>query len=81
MVLRKVFEQGKQAGKDISVVGFDDEKIADYMTPGLTTMKIKLVDIGKNAMELLFDKMDEKPVPGEIKVPCDLVERESVSRI
>ena len=80
-VYKYLFEQGKQAGKDISVMGFDNEMIADYMTPGLSTMKIELGMIGKKAVELLFDKMAEKPVADQIKVPCSLIERGSVAKI
>ena len=80
-VYKYLYEHGKSVGKDISVVGFDDEMIADYMTPGLTTMRIKLVDIGKNAVNLLFDKMEEKQVPSQIKVPCELKVRDSVLKI
>ncbi len=77
-VYKYLFEQGKEAAKDVSVIGFDDEIISDYMTPGLSTMKIELVEIGKQAMNLLFDKMENKEIPKEIKVPCTLVERKSV---
>ncbi|MCR5670665.1 MAG: LacI family DNA-binding transcriptional regulator [Butyrivibrio sp.] len=80
-VYKYLFEKGMQAGKDISVMGFDNEMIADYMTPGLTTMKIELGNIGKKAVELLFDKMAEKPVDDRVKIPCSLIERESVSDI
>ena len=69
---------GMQAGRDISVMGFDNEMISDYMTPRLSTMKIELGTIGKKAVELLFDKMADKPVESQIKVPCTLIERKSV---
>ena len=77
-IYKYLFEHGKCAGRDISVVGFDDEIISDFMTPGLTTMRIKLVDIGMNAMGLLLDKIEEKQVPGLVKVPCNLIVRDSV---
>ncbi|WP_026653565.1 LacI family DNA-binding transcriptional regulator [Butyrivibrio proteoclasticus] len=77
-VYKYLFEHGKEVAKDISVVGFDGEMISDYMMPGLSTMQIELAEIGKRAINLLFDKMENKEVPEEIKVPCTLVERESV---
>ena len=77
-VYQYLFEHGMQAGKDISVMGFDNEMISDYMTPRLSTMKIELGTIGKKAVELLFDKMAEKSVVDHIKVPCTLIERNSV---
>ena len=80
-VYKYLFEKGKQAGRDISIVGFDDEMISDFMTPRLTTMRIDRLQIGKSAMELLFDKMEGKEVPDEIKVPCRLIDRESVFKL
>ena len=77
-VYQYLFEQGKEVARDISVMGFDGELISDYMTPGLSTMKIELVEIGKKAVNLLFDKMENKEIPQEIKVPCSFIERESV---
>ncbi len=77
-VYQYLFEHGMQAGRDISVMGFDNENISDYMTPRLSTMKIELGAIGKKAVELLFDKMAEKPVVSQVKVPCTLIERNSV---
>lgn len=78
-VYEYLFEKGKQVGKDISVMGFDNEMIADYMTPGLTTMKIELGEIGKKAAEVLFDKMAEGAVEEQIRIPCSLIERGSVT--
>lgn len=80
-VYKYLFEKGKQAGRDISIVGFDDEMISDFMTPRLTTMRIDRLQIGKRAVELLFDKMEGKEVPDEIKVPCRLIDRESVFKL
>ena len=80
-IYKYLFEHGKQAGKDISIIGFDDEMISDFMTPGLTTMRIDLLGIGKKAIEMLFDKMEGKEVTREIKMPCRLIERASVSSI
>lgn len=80
-IYKYLFEHGKQAGKDISIIGFDDEMISDFMTPGLTTMRIDLLGIGKKAIEMLFDKMEGKEVSREIKMPCRLIERASVSNV
>ena len=79
-VYEYMFDHGKEVAKDISIMGFDNEVIADYMTPGLSTMKIELVEIGKRTMELLFDKMEGREIPDEIKVPCTLVERNSIAQ-
>ena len=76
-----LFEHGMQAGKDISVVGFDNQVISDYFLPGLTTTKIDLVGIGRTAMNLLLDKLDGKETEKLIKVPCKPIKRQSVCKI
>jgi LacI family transcriptional regulator len=75
-----LYEHNLQVGKDISVVGFDNEMQAEYMLPGLTTMKIDLVGIGKNAVDVLMDSMEGKEVPRKTSVACQLIERGSVGK-
>lgn len=82
-------EHGLTVGKDISIAGFDGEKIGEYMTPELTTMQIPLQDIGVAAVEQLLERMDKGmgPESGENleergkMLPCTLRERDSVVRI
>ena len=45
-------KRGLQAGKDIKVVGFDDETFALTMNPPLTTVKSNSVDLGYQAIYL-----------------------------
>ncbi len=52
-------EKGLVAGKDISVVGFDDQDIASYFRPGLTTARLPLYEIGRLAAELLLEMLKE----------------------
>jgi len=79
-------EQGILVGEDISVVGFDNQEIAQYCNPGLTTMKIGLGEIGAEAASILLDRLHsaEHNASADIlekKIPCSLMERESVKRI
>lgn len=81
-------EHGLKAGEDISVAGFDNQDIAEYFRPSLTTMDLPLGKIGQRAAEILFDEMDagkpeakENGEKMEIEVPCELVVRNSVKRL
>lgn len=82
-------EHGIRVGEDISVAGFDNQEMAQYCYPGLTTMKIGLGEIGAEAAGILVEKlqMENKEKDSgsarvlEKKVFCSLVERESVKRI
>lgn len=80
-------EHGIRVGEDISVVGFDNQDLAQYCYPGLTTMKIGLGEIGAGAAGILLDRLESEKdgeTPAEVlekKIPCSLIERESVKRI
>ena len=51
-------EAGLVIGKDLSVVGYDDQDIAEFMIPQLTTMRLPLVEIGRISAELLFKQIE-----------------------
>ena len=72
-------------GKDISVAGFDNERISAYFRPQLTTTELPLSEIGKLSAQLILDKLEntngdesEPSEPKVIKVPCSMVIRKSI---
>jgi LacI family transcriptional regulator len=73
-------ERGLRIPGDVSVVGYDDREIAQFMRPPLTTVVLPHGDMGAQAAEALIDGLR---LPGgrqpQIKVECPLVERESVA--
>ncbi|MBR5798850.1 MAG: LacI family DNA-binding transcriptional regulator [Lachnospiraceae bacterium] len=87
-VYDRIEEKGLKVGRDISVAGFDDQDIAAYFRPPLTTTKLPLQEIGLHAAKLLIDKIeDEENAEGaqgevtEILVPCTMQKRKSVCNI
>ena len=80
-------EQGKQAGVDMAIVGFDDQDIAEFFIPGLTTMKLPLQEVGHTAARILVEKINAGSESGfvyeekEILIPCTFVERDSVREV
>ena len=76
-------ELGLRAGRDVSVVGFDNQELSEYMIPGLTTMTLPLKEIGTTSAKLLFDQIEKGEVEmnREILIPCFFVERDSVKEI
>lgn len=48
-------DRGYTVPEDISIVGFDDTKIAAVLRPALTTVRQPLNEIGRRAVELLLD--------------------------
>lgn len=67
-------ERGLKVPQDVSVVSFDDEDLASYLRPTLTTMRIPYLEMGRRAMELVLS--DERPARSLIPMP--LQERGSV---
>lgn len=75
-------EKGLEIGKDISVFGFDDREIAEYLYPSLSTSKILLEEIGIKSSELIIKEIENESFRNKKKDPvrigCELVERKSV---
>jgi len=53
-----VREKGLNVPEDISIVGFDDIDIAQFISPPLTTVKQNLFEIGKTAIEILVKQIE-----------------------
>ena len=67
-------ERGLRVPEDLSVISFDDEYLAGYLRPRLTTMRIPYLEMGQVAMRLT---LDGNPPP-ETLVPMPIQERGSV---
>lgn len=66
----------------ISVIGFDNLNIANYCTPGLTTIGQDIFMKGKMAVDMLSKAIGEKEMQQEECVlPVEVVERESVASV
>ena len=75
-------DAGLRVPEDISIIGFDDIELAQYVTPKLTTIKQDGELIGKTAIDLLVKEIDSKTKIAEnVIVPVELIERESCKRI
>lgn len=78
-LMHTLMEEGILAGRDISVMGFDNNSIAEYYNPALTTVAQPQLEIGQKAMELLLKNIRNPDSPIEqLLLPHQLVIRESV---
>ena len=76
------YDQGVKVPDDISLMGFDDLEIAQYMTPGLTTVRQQISLKGEKAVELLIHNIDEPELAKqELILPVSVAERGSVPEI
>ena len=73
-------ERGLRIPQDVSVVGYDDREIAQFMRPALTTVVLPQYEMGIQAAETLIDgQIRAKGRQPQIKVECTLVDRDSVA--
>lgn len=69
---------------DLSIVGYDNhDVIAPWLDPPLTTIQLPHLEIGRLGVEHLLALIDGTfpagAPPPQVRIPCPLVERESVS--
>jgi DNA-binding LacI/PurR family transcriptional regulator len=76
-VLKVAQEFGLKVPDDLSVIGFDDLEMADYV--GLTTIRQPLDDSGRIAAELLLSRLADPDRPVQhVQLPLTVVVRETV---
>lgn len=76
--------RGLSIPDQLSVMSFDDEQLAAYLRPEVTTMRLPYLEMGRTATELLLDAVAaDTRLEGEaeVLVPMPLVERGSVRRL
>jgi LacI family transcriptional regulator len=63
-VMREAFELGIKVPQDLSVIGFDDIRMAEFLTPPLTTVQMSQSELAKLAFEALLKEVKkETPAP------------------
>jgi LacI family transcriptional regulator len=50
---------GRKVPDDLAIIGYDDIPMASWVTPALTTCKVKFEEMGKAAMQLLIDHIND----------------------
>ena len=80
--IKGLFEAGKSVPNDYSIVGFDDVEVAQYLTPGLTTIRQQISLKGLRAVELLLKHIENPALPKQEEIlPLELIQRGSVRNL
>ena len=80
-------ERGIAVGRDISVISFDDELLATYLRPQVTTLRLPYLEMGEIGARRLLDligapeRPTSDPASLETFVPMPLIERGSVATL
>ncbi len=73
-------QNGKSIPNDLSVIGYDDVEMCRYVTPALTTVAQPIYELGKQAADLMIERLATQLVrmlsgltgqigdPGSVKV-------------
>lgn len=83
-VIRAMREEGLSCPRAISVIGFDDDSRAASFDPPLTTVRVPLYAVAREAAGTLVAFL-EKNIPGKMKnqqklFPVEIVDRKSVKK-
>lgn len=80
-VIQAIWERGWHCPQDVSVVGFDDNPLAEQLCPPLTTVRQPIYQIAAKAMSLLIEQLipQEETVADGVILPTTLVVRRSTA--
>ncbi len=60
--MNALYEGGLQPGRDVSVVGFDDVPMAQYLHPPLTTLRQPIAEVGERVVQMLLAIIEGEPL-------------------
>jgi DNA-binding LacI/PurR family transcriptional regulator len=78
--MRQIRASGLEIPGDLSVVGFDDLYISQYLEPPLTTVRQPMRQMGRMAMETLLHIFDGPHSTHNLRVEGQLIVRQSTAR-
>jgi LacI family transcriptional regulator len=81
-LMREAYDQGINIPQDLSVVGFDDIRLSQFMIPPLTTVQMSQTELAQIAFKALMNEVErESPAQGksEYELNTHLVLRRSTA--
>ena len=65
---------------ELSVAGFDNAPISEYIWPSLTTVRQPIFAMAESALDILVDRIQKRPAPEKVtELSSELVTRESTA--
>jgi len=80
-VYRAFTEEKVRIPDDMSVIGYSNSNLSQFLFPSLTSMEIPIRKLGETGTELLFSKIKGTPAPASQKIiiPTEKITGESVA--
>jgi LacI family transcriptional regulator len=75
--MKSIKKHNLKIPQDISIIGIDDILLCQYVSPTLTTIKIDKHKMGKVAVDLIIDRIENHNTESRVLVASTLVVRES----
>lgn len=76
--MRAAREHGLSVGRELSVVGFDDNTLAEHAHPALTTLRQPIYEIGRQVCRMLVQILNDEVLPErEVLFEPELMVRQS----
>lgn len=79
--IHSIIESGLSVPHDVSVTGFDDIALAEYVTPALTTFRQPKYEIGRRSAEMMLSLLNSKEPPTDkaVQLRGELIVRKSTA--
>jgi len=81
-LMRQAYERGINVPRDLSIVGFDNIRLTQFITPPLTTIQISQIELAKLAFTALREQIEFKhKADSDYVLPTQLVVRSSTATV
>jgi len=79
--LRALHEANIKVPEQISIVGFNDVALTEFLQPPLTTVHVYMEEMGETAVDLLFDRLtNRRQIPRKVILPTTIKHRKSCKK-
>ncbi|NDE72989.1 MAG: GntR family transcriptional regulator [Betaproteobacteria bacterium] len=78
--LKACIDAGLQCPRDISIVGFDNLEIGEYVEPALTTVEVSGSEMGVKAAEIIVSILGKSERPQNVRLDAPLIVRRSTGK-
>ncbi len=75
--IEAIREHGYNVPDDISIIGFDDIRLASFLSPPLTTIRQPMLEMGSLAIIKLMERIEHQRVHQNILIKPELIVRKS----
>lgn len=81
MVSQVAYQLEKRIPEDLSIIGYGNQQMANYLSPPLTTIEQYAKNIGKTAAEMLVDKLENGKELQQVRLKPDIKIRKSTAQV